>query len=49
MASALYVGNLSSANSETKDGIIKKKPDGYYGEKSGDSTNMEYYLSLIHI
>lgn len=44
MASALYVGNLTSANSDAKDGIIEKQPNGYYGEKSGDTTNMEYYI-----
>jgi hypothetical protein len=44
MASALYVGNLSSANSDAKEGIIKKQPNEYYGEKSGDPSNMEYYI-----
>lgn len=44
MASALYVGNLTSANSDVKDGIIEKQPNGYYGEKSGNPANMEYYI-----
>ncbi|MEI6711074.1 MAG: hypothetical protein WCK88_02275 [bacterium] len=44
MASALYVGNLSSANSDAQEGIIKKRPDGYYGEKAEDISNMEYYI-----
>jgi len=44
MASALYVKNITSANSEAKDGIITKQPNGYYGEKSGEPTNMEYYI-----
>jgi hypothetical protein len=44
MASALYVGNISSANSLAEGGIIQKQPNGYYGTRSNDTGNMEYYI-----
>lgn len=44
MASALYAWAISSANSDTPDGIIKKWPSGYYWERYNDPTNMEYYI-----
>lgn len=44
MASALYSGNIATANSEAENGIIARQSNGYYGEKSSDIWNMEYYI-----